>query len=187
MKICVIDNYDSFTYNLVHYLEEISDAEISTMMNDEIDWEKVENATHLVLSPGPGLPEESGDLMKVIEKYYESKKILGVCLGQQALGVYFGCKLKNLPEVKHGVEEKVLIQNHTSIFKNLDSEIDVGRYHSWVIESIAETDLEVLALDESGEIMAIQHKTLPIFGVQFHPESIMTINGKDILRNWIVL
>ena len=185
-NILVIDNYDSFTYNLVHYLEDLN-CNVSVLRNDEFDIEEVAKFDKILLSPGPGLPSDAGLLKEVIQKYAASKSILGVCLGQQAIGEVFGGKLTNLEKVYHGVSSKIQITvNDESLFKDLENEIEVGRYHSWVIskENFPD-DLEITSIDENGEIMSIRHKFYDVKGVQYHPESILTPNGKKILQNWI--
>ncbi len=185
-NILVIDNYDSFTYNLVHYLEDLN-CKVSVLRNDEFDIEEVAKFDKILLSPGPGLPSDAGLLKEVIQKYAASKSILGVCLGQQAIGEVFGGKLTNLEKVYHGVSSKVqIIVNDEPLFNDLENEIEVGRYHSWVIskENFPD-DLEITSIDENGEIMSIRHKFYDVKGVQYHPESILTPNGKKILQNWI--
>ncbi len=186
-KILMLDNYDSFTYNLVQYIEEIIGAEIDVFRNDEISLEDVDNYETIILSPGPGLPNEAGIMVDLIKKYASTKNILGVCLGQQAIGEAFGATLKNLEKVYHGVSSQVEIISHKELlFKGLDLKIEVGRYHSWVIENEHfPSDLEITAVDENAEIMAIRHRKFNVRGVQFHPESIMTPNGKQILRNFL--
>jgi anthranilate synthase component 2 len=184
-KIIIIDNYDSFTYNLVHYLEDLN-AEVTVFRNDEFELNELEKFDKILLSPGPGIPEEAGLLLDVIKKYASTKSILGICLGQQAIGEVFGGSLINLEKVYHGVASKVKITKEDSLFNNLPLEFEVGRYHSWVInpDDFPE-DLEITSVDENGEIMSIRHKTLDVKGVQYHPESILTPNGKKILENWL--
>jgi anthranilate synthase component 2 len=184
-KVIIIDNYDSFTYNLVHYLEDLN-AEVTVYRNDEFELNELEKFDKILLSPGPGIPEEAGLLLDVIKKYASSKSILGICLGQQAIGEVFGGSLINLEKVYHGVASKVKITKEDSLFNNLPTEFEIGRYHSWVInpDDFPE-DLEITSVDENGEIMSIRHKTLDVKGVQFHPESILTPNGKKILENWL--
>ncbi len=184
-KIIIIDNYDSFTYNLVHYLEDLN-AEVTVFRNDEFELNELEKFDKILLSPGPGIPEEAGLLLDVIKKYASTKSILGICLGQQAIGEVFGGSLINLEKVYHGVASKVKITKEDSLFNDLPIEFEVGRYHSWVInpDNFPE-DLEITSVDENGEIMSIRHKTLDIKGVQYHPESILTPNGKKILENWL--
>lgn len=185
-KVVVIDNYDSFTYNLVHYVEAISDVTPVVLRNDEINETFIEDSDYLILSPGPGLPKESGKLMDIIQKYHSRKKILGVCLGQQAIGEFFGGKLKNLNEVLHGVQTEISKTNEDILLKGLPEKFNVGRYHSWVIEKESlPQELIITSEDINGEIMSIAHKSLPIKGVQFHPESIMTDFGIKIIENFL--
>jgi anthranilate synthase component 2 len=185
-KIAVIDNYDSFTYNLVHYLEDLN-AQVTVYRNDEFELEELQSFDKILLSPGPGIPDEAGLLKAVISKYAENKSILGVCLGQQAIGEVFGGSLINLDKVYHGVATKVT-QSVTdeSLFSGLPNDFEVGRYHSWVIANVDfPSVLEITSTDENGEIMSLRHKTLDVKGVQFHPESVLTPFGKQILENWV--
>lgn len=185
-KIVVIDNYDSFTYNLVHYLEDLN-CEVTVYRNDALELEDLAEFDKIVLSPGPGIPEEAGLLKQIIAKYAPSKSILGVCLGQQAIGEVFGATLTNLEKVYHGVASTVTVtQKEEILFQNLPENIEVGRYHSWVVspDNFPPT-LEITAVDENGQIMALRHCTLDVRGVQFHPESVLTPQGKTILENWI--
>lgn len=187
-KILVIDNYDSFTYNLVHYIEAITQNSCDVRRNNEVEVQDIDSYSHLVFSPGPGLPEEAGKMIEIIKRYTETKKILGVCLGHQALGVAFGGKLKNLSQVFHGVETKITKTKEDELFKNIPNQFEVGRYHSWVIEKTSLPDcFDITSLDENGEIMSISHKTLTIKGVQFHPESIMTSTGMTMMKNFLEL
>lgn len=186
MKILVIDNYDSFVYNLVHYLEEL-DCEVTIVRNDRFYIEEVEDFDKILLSPGPGIPDEAGLLKAVIQKYTTSKPILGVCLGQQAIGEVFGGKLENLSKVFHGVATKAtIISENEPLFKGLEKEIEIGRYHSWVVskENFPEV-LEITSVDENGQIMSLRHKIYDVCGVQFHPESVLTPMGKQIIKNWV--
>lgn len=185
-KIVIIDNYDSFTFNLVHYLEEL-DCEVTVLRNDEFELEELKSFDDIILSPGPGIPSESGLLNQVIVTYASSKKILGICLGQQAIGEVFGGSLLNLDKVYHGIATPInVLVDDEILFQNLPKQLEVGRYHSWVINPTDfPEDLEVTASAENGEIMAIRHKTYNVKGVQFHPESILTPHGKTILSNWI--
>ncbi len=187
MKILVFDNYDSFTYNLVHLVEKITNQKVDVFRNDEIDLEKVDEYDKIILSPGPGIPSEAGLLLPLIKKYAATKSILGVCLGHQAIGEAFGATLINLSKVYHGVATPVKINNKKSkILAGLPATIEVGRYHSWIIsDDNFPNDLEVTATDENGYIMALQHKTFDVQGVQFHPESVLTPDGETILRNWL--
>ncbi|WP_343707968.1 aminodeoxychorismate/anthranilate synthase component II [Flavobacterium sp.] len=184
-KILVIDNYDSFTYNLVHYLEDL-DCEVTVYRNDEFDIDEIASFEKILLSPGPGIPDEAGLLKAVIEKYSPTKSILGVCLGQQAIGEVFGGTLSNLDKVYHGVATNVkTVVDDEILFEGLGNEFEVGRYHSWVVDSNLPEDLEATSVDENGQIMSLRHKNYDVRGVQFHPESVLTPNGKRILENWI--
>ncbi|CAM3304697.1 Aminodeoxychorismate synthase component 2 [Aequorivita lipolytica] len=186
LKILVIDNYDSFVYNLVHYLEEL-DCEVTVKRNDKFYLEEVENYDKVLLSPGPGIPDEAGLLKAVIQKYATSKPIFGVCLGQQAIGEVFGGKLENLSKVFHGVATKAtIIVENEPLFKGIEKEFEIGRYHSWVVskENFPEV-LEITSVDENGQIMSLRHKFYDVCGVQFHPESVLTPMGKQIIKNWV--
>lgn len=191
MKILVFDNYDSFTYNLVHLVEKITHEKVDVYRNDQIALEKVAEYDKIILSPGPGIPEEAGLLLPLIKAYAATKSILGVCLGHQAIGEAFGGILLNLSTVFHGVATKIQVGSQESgvrskLFKGLPDEIEVGRYHSWIIgDDNFPDELEVMARDEQGYIMALQHKTFDVQGVQFHPESVLTPDGEKILRNWL--
>jgi anthranilate synthase component II len=185
MKIIVIDNYDSFTYNLVHYLEDLN-AKVTVYRNDEFELEELEKFDKILLSPGPGIPDEAGLLKQVIQKYAPTKSILGICLGQQAIGEVFGGSLSNLEKVYHGVATKVTKIAEDSLFENLPDSFEVGRYHSWVVnkEDFPEV-LEITSIDENGQIMSLKHKIYDVKGVQYLPESVLTPNGKKILENWL--
>jgi anthranilate synthase component II len=191
MKILVFDNYDSFTYNLVHLVEKITHVKVDVHRNDQIALEKVKEYDKIILSPGPGIPEEAGLLLPLIKEYAATKSILGVCLGHQAIGQAFGGTLVNLSTVYHGVATPVKVKSEKSkvksfLFEGLDDVIEVGRYHSWVVsKENFPTELEITAEDESGMIMALQHKTYDVQGVQFHPESVLTPVGEQIMRNWL--
>jgi anthranilate synthase component 2 len=210
VRILVFDNYDSFTYNLVHLVEKIMRQKVDVYRNDQVPMEKVKEYDKIILSPGPGLPEEAGLLLPLIKEYASSKSILGVCLGHQAIGEAFGGKLVNLSEVYHGVATPVRVVSRESsnvsressdvngsnsrltshvsrgLFENLPEIFEAGRYHSWIVsdENFPE-ELEVTARDENNFIMALQHKTYDVQGVQFHPESVLTPRGEDILKNWL--
>ncbi len=186
-RILVFDNYDSFTYNLVHLVEKILHQKVEVFRNDKIPLEDVKGFDKIILSPGPGIPSEAGLLLPLIKEYAPSKSILGVCLGHQAIGEAFGGALVNLTEVYHGVATKVRVTVPTAdLFEGLPEELEVGRYHSWVIaEEGFPKDLEVTARDEKDMIMALQHKKFDVRGVQFHPESVLTPVGETILRNWL--
>jgi anthranilate synthase component 2 len=185
-KIVVIDNYDSFTYNLVHYLEDLN-CEVTVFRNDEFEMEELQSFDKILLSPGPGIPDEAGLLKEVIKTYAPTKSILGVCLGQQAIGEVFGGSLTNLEKVYHGVATNVKITNTDDVlFKDLPSEFEVGRYHSWVVSNEDfPNDLIITSIDENGQIMSLKHNKYDVRGVQFHPESVLTPNGKKILENWV--
>ncbi|MBX3257206.1 MAG: aminodeoxychorismate/anthranilate synthase component II [Chitinophagaceae bacterium] len=193
MKILVFDNYDSFTYNLVHLVEKILHDKVDVYRNDQISLEKINEYDKIILSPGPGIPEEAGLLLPLIKTYAPTKSILGVCLGHQAIGEAFGGKLVNLSTVYHGVALPVHIAagnggKRSGLFAGLNDTIDVGRYHSWVVsdESFPE-ELEVTARDDNNYIMGLQHKKYDVQGVQFHPESVLTPDGEVIMRNWLGL
>ena len=184
-KILVIDNYDSFVYNLVHYLEEL-DCKVTVRRNDQLHIDDVEDYDKILLSPGPGIPEEAGLLKPIIKKYAGTKSILGVCLGMQAIGEVFGGKLLNLDDVYHGVATKIeQFVDDEYIFAGLDKELQVGRYHSWVVEKNLPPTLQVTSYDEKGEIMSLRHTEFDVRGVQFHPESVLTPDGKKMIRNWV--
>jgi anthranilate synthase component 2 len=187
MKILVLDNYDSFTYNLVHLVEKISDATIEVRLNDALQLEEVQAFDKIILSPGPGVPREAGVLLPLIEAYASQKSILGVCLGHQAIGEAFGGRLVNLSSVYHGVATPIRVLNPENLlFKGIEAEPPVGRYHSWVIsEEDFPASLEVTAVDENGFVMALQHRQYDIQGVQFHPESILTPSGEKMIANWL--
>lgn len=187
MNILVFDNYDSFTYNLVHLVEKIINGKVTVVRNDEIPLEKVNDYDKIILSPGPGIPEEAGLLLPLIKEYAPTKSIFGVCLGQQAIGQAFGASLTNLTEVYHGVATNInIIKEDGRLFKGLPRQILAGRYHSWVIdESTLPAELTITAKDEDGFIMALQHNKYDVSGVQFHPESVLTPQGEAIVRNWL--
>ncbi len=183
--VLVIDNYDSFTYNLVHYLEDLG-CTVTVKRNDRLSLEEVEVFDKIVLSPGPGIPDEAGLLKAIIAKYAPTKSIFGVCLGQQAIGEVFGGSLINLDKVYHGTATQIKIIKEDIIFKGLPQEIEVGRYHSWVVNPFDLPDvLEATSTDENGQIMSLRHKEYDVRGVQFHPESVLTPEGKKILKNWL--
>ena len=186
MKVAVIDNYDSFTYNLVHYLEDLG-AKVTVFRNDEFDLQELESFQKILLSPGPGIPDEAGLLKQAIKHFASTKSILGICLGQQAIGEVFGGSLINLEKVYHGVATKVTLEvNDEQLFKDIPTEFEVGRYHSWVVSNDGfPEELEITSKDENGQIMSLRHKKLDLKGVQFHPESVLTPHGKTILKNWL--
>lgn len=183
-KILVIDNYDSFTYNLVHYLEDL-DCEVVVKRNDQLTIEEVDAYDKIVLSPGPGIPNEAGLLKEIIKTYAPTKKIFGVCLGQQAIGEVFGATIENLDQVYHGIATQINIVKDDAIFEGMPKEIEVGRYHSWVVNPNLPEVLEATSFDENGQVMSLRHKQYDVCGVQFHPESVLTPQGKQILKNWL--
>ncbi|WPR70268.1 aminodeoxychorismate/anthranilate synthase component II [Flavobacterium sp. NG2] len=184
-KILVIDNYDSFTYNLVHYLEDLN-CEVTVYRNDEFDIDEIAHFDKILLSPGPGIPDEAGLLKPVIEKYGATKSIFGVCLGQQAIGEVYGGTLSNLDKVYHGVATNVkTVVDDEILFQGLENEFEVGRYHSWVVDATLPEVLEATSFDENGQVMSLRHKTFDVRGVQFHPESVLTPTGKKMLENWV--
>jgi anthranilate synthase component 2 len=197
MKILVFDNYDSFTYNLVHLVEKITHKKVDVFRNDELPMEKVKEYDKIILSPGPGIPSEAGMLLPLIKEYASSKSILGVCLGHQAIGEAFGGTLTNLSTVYHGVATKIRVvhgplsmvnglKRSNNLFEGLGDLIEVGRYHSWVIsDEDFPAELEITARDANNYIMALQHKKFDVQGVQFHPESVLTPVGEAIMRNWL--
>ena len=188
MKILILDNYDSFTYNLVHYLRELAgDAEMTVVRNDQITLDEVEAYDKILLSPGPGIPEEAGIMPELIKRYGATKSILGVCLGHQAIAETYGASLYNMSEVLHGVSSKIkVVKPEDRLFNGIPNEYEICHYHSWnVSKEDLGNELEVTAYDEIGEIMAISHKEYDVKGVQFHPESIMTEYGHKLLENWL--
>ncbi len=182
-KITVIDNYDSFVYNLVRYLEE-NDCEVSVQKNDQLNFTEIDHSDAILLSPGPGVPSEAGQLMEVLSRYSGSTKILGVCLGHQAIAEHFGGSISQAPKAFHGKESTIQIDPSSSLFDTLDEKINVGRYHSWHVHKLPSM-FRSTAETNSGEIMAMEHTDLPVFGVQFHPESILTPSGRTIISNWL--
>jgi anthranilate synthase component 2 len=191
VKILVFDNYDSFTYNLVHLVEKIIHEKVEVHRNDQIPLENIKTYDKIILSPGPGIPEEAGLLLPLIKEYAATKPILGVCLGHQAIGQAFGGSLENLSTVYHGVATPVKVKNEKSgtvnpLFEGLPEVLEVGRYHSWIVsEKDFPEELEITARDENGYIMGLQHSSYDVQGVQFHPESVLTPMGEKILRNWL--
>ena len=185
MKTVIIDNYDSFTYNLAHLVKELG-AEVDVLRNDIFELEELEKYDKIILSPGPGIPEEAGLLLEVIRTYAGRKPMLGVCLGEQAIGQAFGGKLTNLSEVFHGIQTNVKIKNKDYIFDGLPTEIPVGRYHSWVVDTDGfPEELVVTAISPEGQIMALKHREYDVHSIQFHPESVLTPDGKQIVGNWL--
>ena len=186
-KVIIIDNYDSFTYNLRHLVEELVQEPVVVVRNDDFDMKQIADYEYIILSPGPGLPEEAGQTPDVIRNYGSSKKILGVCLGLQAIGVVYGGLLKNLDTVYHGIQSTIyLTEQEDAIFRGVPTSFEAGRYHSWVLDRNGVPDvIMVTATDDRGEIMAIRHVNYAIHGVQFHPESIMTPQGRRIVANFL--
>lgn len=185
MKILVVDNYDSFVYNIVHLLYDIGVEEIDVVMNDQLDFTTIDEYDKIVLSPGPGIPENAGMMPQLLKEFAATKSILGICLGHQAIAEHFGTQLINLKEPLHGIASEIEILKDDYLFQNLPVNFKVGHYHSWVVSLSISDDIEVLAKDAFGNIMALKHKEYDIRGLQFHPESILTENGKKILTNWI--
>ena len=187
MKIVIIDNYDSFTYNLSHLVKELG-AEVTVVRNDQFELADLEPYSKIILSPGPGIPSEAGLLLDVIKTYAGKKPILGVCLGHQAIGESFGGKLENLSDVFHGVATPCRIIADDPIFSGIERTITIGRYHSWVVSNEGLPDcLEVTAISDEGQIMALRHRELNVRGIQFHPESVLTPDGRKMLQNWLFL
>lgn len=185
MKVLVVDNYDSFVYNIVHLLYEIGVAEIDVIKNDQLDFSYINQYDKIVLSPGPGIPENAGMMPQLLSQFASTKSILGICLGHQAIAEHFGTDLVNLAAPLHGVASEIEILKEDYLFENLPKHFKIGHYHSWVVSEEISDDLEILAKDALGNIMAIKHKKHNVRGLQFHPESILTENGKTILTNWI--
>ena len=185
-KILLLDNYDSFTYNLLHLIEKVSDCSVDVIKNDKIDLDRIGAYSRIVLSPGPGLPSEAGLMPELIKQHCTQMPMLGVCLGMQALAENFGCKLLNLQHVVHGLAVPLKVEVAGTLFRNCPTEFLVGRYHSWVVDKTTlNPDILVTARDPEGNIMSIQHRTLNICGVQFHPESILSEYGEQVLQNWL--
>ena len=186
IKILLLDNYDSFTYNLVHVIKSLGYENVDVYRNDKIELSQIDLYDKIILSPGPGLPSEAGIMMEVIKKYAGKKSILGVCLGHQAIAEVFGAKLENIPTVFHGIQTAIKIMKEDYLFAGLPNEILAGRYHSWIVsKSDFPDELEVTAVDKAGDIMALKHKTLDLHGVQFHPESMLTPDGVEIIQNFL--
>jgi len=185
MKILVIDNYDSFVYNIVHLIKEIGVEQIDVRKNDKITLQEVQAYDKILLSPGPGIPKDAGLMPQIIEHCAATKSILGICLGHQAIGEYFEGTLINLKEPLHGVSSKLNVLKQDYLFDKINAEFTIGHYHSWVVDPSNAKEIETIAIDKNNNCMAIRHRTLDIRGLQFHPESILTQHGKTILSNWI--
>ena len=187
MKVAMIDNYDSFTYNLVHLVKELG-GDITVFRNDRFALEDLEPFDRIMLSPGPGIPSEAGLLLDVIKAYAGKKPILGICLGEQAIGEVYGGTLVNLSDVFHGVQTPVHIVADDSIFRGLPETVMAGRYHSWVVDAATLPPcLEATALSDEGQVMALRHREYDIRGIQFHPESVLTPDGKIMINNWLAI
>ncbi len=187
-KVLVLDNYDSFTYNLVHLLRDLGiNSSLEVHRNDKISLAEVEKFDKILLSPGPGLPSEAGIMPGLIQKYAPTKSILGICLGHQGISEVFGAKLENMADVLHGVATKALVRRPDEVlFRNLPAQFNTCRYHSWtVVPESVPAHLEVTAVDENGKVMAIRHQQYKVRGLQFHPESILTEYGKEMIQNWL--
>ncbi len=186
-KVLLIDNYDSFTYNLAQLLDESKLCDFQIIKNDTVKIQEISEFDKILISPGPGLPENAGELLNVIDAYHKTKPILGICLGMQGIAEYFGAELYNLEKVYHGIKTNVnIIDKNESIFKTLPDRIEVGLYHSWAVYGgLEETDLKITAISQRDIIMGISHKKCDVKGIQFHPESIMTKFGKNIIENWL--
>jgi anthranilate synthase component II len=184
VAVLLIDNYDSFTYNIVHYAESMVD-EVIVWRNDNIKMDEIERFDKIILSPGPHLPKDAGQMMEVVKRYVDKKPILGICLGFQAIGEFFGASLVNQNEVKHGRKEWCTHMNESVLFQQIPTEFEIGLYHSWALEEPLPEILTITAKSEKNIIMAFEHKNFPIFGLQFHPESILTPQGKNILANFL--
>lgn len=185
MKIYVVDNYDSFVYNIVHLVKELGIEDIRIAKNDQLDLDEIAGYDKIILSPGPGVPEDAGQMGTVIERFYKTHPMLGVCLGHQAIGAFFGWPLRRLTEPLHGVVSGLDILDRSDLFQELPESVTIGHYHSWVVDAIDESILQVLAKDPDNNVMAIKHRYYPVYGLQFHPESILTPQGKSILNNWL--
>lgn len=185
-KILLLDNYDSFTYNLLHIVKQLGNTDIEVHRNDCIALEDIERFDKILLSPGPGIPSEAGILLDIIKKYAPTKSILGVCLGEQAIGEAFGATLENLKEVHHGVSSEIKVSQPDFLFRGLGDSFEAGRYHSWVVShENFPACLEITAEDVTGEIMALRHRTYDVRGIQFHPESVLTPKGIELIANWL--
>ena len=186
MKILIFDNYDSFTYNLLHLVKELGYNDVDVIRNDQLNLDEVEKYDKIILSPGPGIPSEAGLLLPLIKRYGKSKSILGVCLGHQAIAESYGATLINLDEVYHGIATDIHVIEKDVLFESVPKIFPAGRYHSWTVSNVQLPDcIRVTALDSEGQIMALKHETYDVHGVQFHPESILTLSGKAIVNNFL--
>lgn len=184
MKIVIIDNYDSFVFNIVRYINDLTQTKALVIRNDQVDYNELNDADAIVLSPGPGVPSEAGELMQILKKYHLKKPILGICLGHQAIGAFFGSELIQNKQPIHGKSTSIKQIENDALFTGLSRSFMVGRYHSWSINEKS-TSLSTIAATPENEVMALKHRTLPIYGIQFHPESILTPDGRTIIENWI--
>jgi len=185
MKIAVIDNFDSFVFNLVRYLKEIPSVELIVQRNNKINYSLIDECDAILLSPGPGIPSEAGELMNIIDKYHQSKPLLGVCLGHQAIGEFFGGQLIPCDSPVHGKSSDIQIIEPSSLFVKKEQSVQVGRYHSWQVSELLPSELVVTAITENGDVMGIKHALYPIEGIQFHPESILTPTGRKMIHYWV--
>ncbi len=185
MKIAVIDNFDSFVFNLVRYLKEIPNVEVIVQRNNKINHEILKECDAILLSPGPGIPSEAGELLTILDLYHMSKPILGICLGHQAIGEYFGATLKKCDSPIHGKSSVTFVRSESILFKGLKSSFEIGRYHSWQIDKSKIDQFQITTSLENGDIMGVKHKRWNVEGVQFHPESILTPDGRKIMQNWV--
>ena len=186
MKILVLDNYDSFVYNLVHYINQLGYDDVDVFRNDKILLEDIVRYDKILLSPGPGIPNEAGIMIDLIRKYGQSKSILGVCLGHQAIAEAFGSELENMDEVLHGVGNKIKVLEDDVLYNDIPKEFEVGRYHSWQVKKETLGDIfKLTSVDENGNVMSIRHNSMDLVGVQYHPESILTEYGLKIIENWL--
>lgn len=185
MKILVIDNYDSFVYNLVYMLKCLNNVQVTVKKNNQLQLNEVIEFDKILLSPGPGIPKDAGIMPELINQYAATKSILGVCLGHQAIGEAFGANLYNLPEPLHGIASSITQLQDDYLFQNINKEFTVGHYHSWVVRNVSSSAIEILATDSNNNIMALKHIEYDVRGVQFHPESILTPNGFQIIKNWV--
>lgn len=187
MKVLIVDNYDSFTYNLFHYVQSC-DVHVDVVRNDCLDFDVISSYDKLIISPGPGLPKETTNMFELFKAFGTTKQILGVCLGMQGLCEFFGARLVNQDSVKHGIQEKIIVQSESKLFSGIPSSFNVGLYHSWKVDADSiPADLKCTSFSENNVVMSVEHTTLPLFGVQFHPESILTEHGQQLILNFLNL
>jgi len=186
LKVVLIDHNDSFTYNILELLRKFKNISVKVLPYAKIDLKKIADFDKIILSPGPALPSDYPKTKQVINSFYDQKPIFGICLGHQLISEYFGLELFNLKEVKHGVNEEIIVANDTVLYRQINPKINVGLYHSWAVKNEdIKSDLQVTATNKNGVIMSVQHKKLPVFGVQYHVESFLTSNGKKIMENFL--